>query len=282
MKRKRMIEDVRKKKKKTQSEKEDAKDNQTEPGELGEIISSQTEGKKELGINKEIASSPIEETPGEITSQESGLSKNKLILILKELYQGMTITIQQLSQDPKFQQQGIPEEEMAKNLQKYFKIRVGQMRKVLYTENKTTDEEFNQTLEKYKEDKEISKLCVRIAKVNKALQIKQDPLTEAELAQIPEGLTVERLIEMMQEMDSSMYKMQMELMLMQEAQTTPPSSLFRQQCQQKVMDLQSSIFAKYEVDEDITTLAMQKYSMDPKLQNAIMELQQRQSGQLPR
>jgi len=227
-----------------------------------------------------IAGEAIGNTSGAKLSESSGeLSKETLLSILNETSQQMTMIIQRLAMDESLAQPGVSQEVTLAKVKTIYDQRVEQMRKAVFAKYNVTEEETTQTLQKYSNDEEVSKVCIQIERINK--QLNQEPLTESELASIPASLTVDRLIEMMSEMGQKMNQARQEFMEQARFQSNANSDgqSMENKFQEKMTHTQNIIFGKYEVNEDIVSLAMQKYSNDPKLQNAISGFQEDQMRQ---
>merc|ERR1712150_4954 len=148
----------------------------------------------------------------------------------------------------------------------------------IFKKNKTSEEHCTRALQRYMNNEEVKKVCIQIERINKALHC--TPLTENELSKIPESFTIDQLVEMMKEIQKKTTDAQRQFMI--EARQNPNSvnQSVNLQYQAKLMNLQKSIFDKYDVTEEIITLAMQKYGNEPKLQAAMMKMQQEQQAEI--
>merc|ERR1712150_385693 len=169
-------------------------------------------------------------------------------------------------------------EEKVSALNTLYQDEVEKIRNAFLSKYKTTDEQCSHALMKYKEDEKIMKICLQIERLNRSFV--SEPLTQTELDQIPESFTVDRLIDMMKEMNLKMMELQQQVYSETQAFQSIMSADELQK-QQKTMfetrtqEFQQNILAKHEVNEDIVALAMNKYRENPKLQNFLMGLQQR-------
>jgi len=241
--------------------------NQRSEGEVG----TKREKKKKTSEKESTSEQKVTEDIG-----NNELSKEGLLEILKEILVGMTGVISMLNEQ--MQQPGESQDASAARFKKLYDSRIKAIREEIFKKHKTSEEHCTQALQVYMNDEDVKKVCIQIERINKALHC--TPLTETELSKIPESFTIDRLIEMMKEIQKKTTDAQRKFM--NEARQNPNANAnetLNVQYQGKLMQLQKKIFGKYSVTEEIITLAMQKYGNEPKLQAAMMKMQQEQAAE---
>merc|ERR1712130_951441 len=145
--------------------------------------------------------------------QSEEKDKAKLLLILSEIYEGITAAIQQLASDERLREPGVSEEANTEKVKKYYESAVEKRRSQILEKHNTTDDQISEALNMYMHDQEVTKVCVQIERINKAFHFKEQPLTKDELSLIPENFTVDMLIELITEMGKKISEAERQMMI---------------------------------------------------------------------
>merc|ERR1719273_330769 len=242
-----------------------------EPAEWKDMNSNRREGEPAIKTNKTNKTSEKKKVKKDVVKNE--LSKETALEILKKIREGMKAIIQELSTSHEQQvQPGESPEDVAERFKLLYQRRTGEIREKIFKEYNTSEDECSHALQVYQNDEEVKRVCVDIERINKALQ--GNPLTEQELEKIPKSFTVDRLIKMMKEIQKE--TTQAQLKFLNNARSQGTSRSLENEFNTELMRIQKRIFQSYGVTEEIITFAMQHYANNPKLQHAMMAMQQDQ------
>jgi len=208
-------------------------------------------------------------------------SRDQYLAILKETISAMEISIRNLAhKEKKFKKQGIDEDTIAKKLNATYIEYVDGARKRALEKHNTTEKQVLIASNKYVDD-EILGQTKKIEKIQAALKGEPIELTADQLAIIPDNFTIDRLMELFQELFERIATAHQETQEEVKRQLANSSDgEYNQLCNtinaNKTLEIRTDLFAKYNITENILDVAMQKYMHEPRLQKKMMTLQKKQ------
>lgn len=131
----------------------------------------------------------------------------------------------------------------------------------------------------YQDDPAFQQVRARMDLINNALMGGVPPPAEEDLANQPDWLTVEKVIEifsaMMEDMTKSMGDAVAEVQKLYPG-IPPPYEQVNIRYMEKIAQVKDSVLAKYKLDEKMLDVAMLQYASDPTLASVMIELQSSQ------
>jgi len=236
----------------------------------------QQEGRQE--ISRKETSEPKKKIE---TTCQNQCSRDQYLAILKETISAMEISIRNLAhKEKKFKKDGIDPDTIAKKLNATYIEYVEAARKRALEKHNTTEEQVFIASNKYV-DEEILAQTKKIEKIQAALRGEPIELTADQLAIIPDNFTIDRLMELFQELFERIAAAHQETQEEVKRQLANSSDgEYNQLCNtinaNKTLEIRTDIFAKYNITENILDVAMQKYMHEPRLQKKMMTLQKKQ------
>lgn len=213
--------------------------------------------------------------------REQQCSRDQYLAILKETINAMENSIRVLaSKEDKLRKENTPDKTISEILNNDYKKEVYEARKISLEKHKTTEEQFLLAADKYN-DEEIIEQRTKIEKIECALKGEPIPLPPDKIAMIPKEFTLDVLITLFEELFgriSTSHRETMEEVKRQLANS--PEEEIQTLCNtrnvKKDLEIRTDIFKKYKIDEKVLDLAMQRYMHEPRLQETMMALQNKQ------
>jgi len=223
-------------------------------------------------------------TPAAATPAASGeLSREDLVNMFKDIVAGMDSLIFQLARrEHQLRNQQVDKERLLATLSQAYQESMQQIQVNAFEKYQTTEEAAERAVKKYENDPDFQMVRGRMDLINNALMGGVPPPDPQQLANQPDWLTVDKVIEiftaMMETMTQSMRESVDEARA-KHPEGPPPSEEVNQRYLEKITKVKDSVLEKYNLDEKMLDVAMLKYANDPTLANVMIELQTNQEKQ---
>lgn len=212
---------------------------------------------------------------------EQQCSRDQYLAILKETISAMEHSIRVLAtKEDKLRKENTPDTTISEILNSDYKKEVYEARKISLEKHKTTEEQFLLAADKYN-DEEIMEQRHKIEKIECALKGEPIPLPPDKIAMIPKEFTLDVLITLFEELFGRISASHRETMEEVKRQLgNSPEEEIQTLCNtrnaKKDLETRTDIFKKFKIDEKVLDLAMQRYMHEPRLQETMMALQNKQ------